>query len=106
MGMSRTLLLTLLFAGPVAVLAESAMPSIGYAGALTDHGGQDCSTCHNSFGGANTDSRGSVTADITSYNPGVQQTIHLMVQHPLAQRWGLSLVTRRRTGLITRLVPG
>jgi hypothetical protein len=29
-----------------------------------------------------------------------------MVQHPLAQRWGLSLVTRRRTGLITRLVPG
>jgi uncharacterized protein (TIGR03437 family) len=94
MGMRRTLLLTLLFAGPVAVLAESAMPSIGYTGAPTDHNGQDCSTCHNSFGGANTDSRGSVTADITSYNPGVQQTIHLMVQHPLAQRWGFQITIR------------
>jgi uncharacterized protein (TIGR03437 family) len=92
--MSRKLLLTLLFAGPVAVLAESAMPSIGYAGAPTDHNGQDCSTCHNSFGGANTDSRGSVTADITSYNPGVQQTIHLMIQHPQAQRWGFQITIR------------
>jgi uncharacterized protein (TIGR03437 family) len=94
MGMSRTLLLTLLLAAPVAMLAEGSMPSIGYTGALTDHSGQDCSTCHNSFGGANTDSRGSVTADITSYNPGVQQTIHLMVQHPLAQRWGFQITIR------------
>jgi uncharacterized protein (TIGR03437 family) len=92
--MSRTLLLSLLFAAPVALLAESATPSIGYAGAPTDHNGQNCSTCHNSFGAANTDTRGSLTADITSYNPGVQQTIRIVVQHPQAQRWGFQITIR------------
>src|SRR5271166_5627697 len=89
--MSRILLLSLLLTAPIALLAESAMPSIGYAGAPADHNGQDCSTCHNSFGAANSDSRGSLTADIVSYNPGVQQTIRIMVQHPQAQRWGFQI---------------
>jgi uncharacterized protein (TIGR03437 family) len=93
MGMSRTLLLTLLFAGPVAVLAESPMPSIGYTGAPTDHNGQDCSTCHNSFGAAVSNSS-ALTADINSYNPGAPQTIHIMVQNPQAQRWGFQITIR------------
>ena len=93
MGMSGTLLLTLLFAGPVAVLAESAMPSIGYTGAPTDHNGQDCSTCHNSFGAAISNSA-ALTANITSYNPGVQQTLRIMVQNPQAQRWGFQITIR------------
>jgi uncharacterized protein (TIGR03437 family) len=70
------------------------MPSIGYAGAPTDHNGQDCSTCHNSFGAANSDSSGSLTANITSYNPGVQQTIRIIVQHPQGQRWGFQIAIR------------
>lgn len=70
------------------------MPSIGYTGAPTDHIGQDCSTCHNSYGAANSDATGSVTANISSYNPGVQQTIHVMVQHPQAQRWGFQITIR------------
>lgn len=70
------------------------MPSIGYTGAPTDHNGQDCSTCHNSYGAANSDATGSVTANISSYNPGVQQTIHVMVQHPQAQRWGFQITIR------------
>ena len=91
--MSRTLLLTLLLAAPVALLAEGAMPSIGYAGAPTDHNGQNCSTCHNSFGAAVSNSS-ALTADINSYNPGVQQTIHIMVQNPQAQRWGFQITIR------------
>jgi uncharacterized protein (TIGR03437 family) len=92
--MSRTFLATLLLAAPIALFGESAMPSIGYTGALTDHNGQDCSTCHNSYGGANSDATGSVMANISSYNPGVQQTIHVMVQHPQAQRWGFQITIR------------
>jgi uncharacterized protein (TIGR03437 family) len=91
--MSRILVLTLLFAAPVAVLAESALPSIGYAGAITDHNGQDCSTCHNSFGAAITNSA-ALTADINSYNPGVQQTIHIIIQQAQAQRWGFQITIR------------
>ena len=90
--MSRILLVTMLFAVPVALLAEGAMPSIGYAGAPTDHNGQNCSTCHT--GAPNSDSRGSMTADISSYNPGVQQTIRIILQHPQAQRWGFQITIR------------
>jgi len=70
------------------------MPSLGYTGAPTDHNGQDCSTCHNSYGAANSDATGSVTTNISSYNPGVQQTIHVTVQHPQAQRWGFQITIR------------
>ena len=91
--MSRTLLVTLLLAAPVALLAEGAMPSIGYAGAPTDHNGQNCSTCHNSFGAAVSNSP-ALTADINSYNPGVPTTIHIIVQQPQAQRWGFQITIR------------
>src|ERR1700676_2201084 len=91
--MSRILLLTLLVASPVAVLAESAMPSIGFTGAPTDHNGQNCSTCHNSFGPAVNNSA-ALTANITSYNPGAQQTIQIIIQSPQAQRWGFQITIR------------
>jgi uncharacterized protein (TIGR03437 family) len=93
-GMRQTLLVSLLLAAPAVLLAESAMPSIGYTGAPTDHNGQNCSVCHTTYGAANSDASGSVTADITSYNPGVQQTIHLKVAHPQAQRWGFQITIR------------
>ncbi len=92
--MRRTLFVSLLLAAPALLLAESAMPSIGYTGAPTDHNGQNCSVCHTTYGAANSDASGSVTADITSYNPGLQQTIHLKVAHPQAQRWGFQITIR------------
>lgn len=92
--MRRTLFVSLLLAAPAVLLAESARPSIGYTGAPTDHSGQNCSVCHTTYGAANSDATGSVTADITSYNPGVRQTIHLKVAHPQAQRWGFQITIR------------
>ena len=91
--MSRFLLLSLLLTAPVALFAESATPSLGYTGAPADHNGQDCSTCHNSFGAAvlNTPA---LTANLTSYNPGVQQTIRIIVQNSQAQRWGFQITIR------------
>jgi uncharacterized protein (TIGR03437 family) len=91
--MRRIFLFSLLLAVPAALLAESATPSIGYTGAPTDHSGQDCSTCHNSFGPAISNSA-SLTANITSYNPGVQQLIRISVQDPQAQMWGFQLTIR------------
>src|SRR5450755_3882197 len=92
--MSRIFPSILLALAPAVVLAESAMPSIGYTGAPADHNGQNCSVCHNTFGAANSDSQGSVTASITDYNPGVQQTVHVMVKHPTATRWGFQMTIR------------
>jgi uncharacterized protein (TIGR03437 family) len=92
--MSRTLPAVLFALVPAVVLAESAMPSIGYTGAPTDHNGQNCSVCHNSFGAANSDTRGSVTVSITDYNPGVQQMIHVTASHPTATRWGFQMTIR------------
>lgn len=92
--MSRIILFSLLLAVPAALLAESAKPSIGYTGAPTDHNGQDCSTCHSTYAPANSDTTGSVTANITSYNPGVQQLIRIVVAHPQAQMWGFQLTIR------------
>ncbi len=91
--MSRIFLFSMLLAVPAALLAESAKPSIGYTGAPTDHNGQDCSTCHNSFGPAISNSA-SLTANIASYNPGVQQLIRISVQDPQAQMWGFQLTIR------------
>jgi uncharacterized protein (TIGR03437 family) len=79
---------------PVTVVAESAMPSIGFTGAPADHHGQNCSTCHSSFGPANSDSKGSLTVVVGDYNPGVQQLIHITVSHPLATRWGFQITIR------------
>jgi uncharacterized protein (TIGR03437 family) len=90
--MNRILVLSLLLAAPVALLAESAMPSIGYTGAPADHNGQNCSTCHT--GSQVMNNSPALTADINSYNPGVQQTIHIVVQNSQAQRWGFQITIR------------
>lgn len=92
--MRRILPLLTLIMTPAALLAESVTPSLRFTGAPTD-GGQNCSTCHNSFGAANSDARGSVSVDISDYNPGVQQLIHVTVQHPLAARWGFQITIRQ-----------
>lgn len=84
----------LLALAPTAMFAESAMPSLGYTGAPADHTGQNCSVCHSSFGAANTDPSGSLTVTISDYNPGVQQLIHINVQHPTASRWGFQMTIR------------
>lgn len=88
-------LLTLLMSLPAALLAESVTPSLGYTGAPTDHNGQDCSTCHSTFGGANTDTRGSLTVMVNDYIPGNQQTIRIIIQHPQAERWGFQISIRQ-----------
>jgi uncharacterized protein (TIGR03437 family) len=93
--MSRIFPSILLALAPAVVLAESAMPSIGYTGAPSDHNGQNCSVCHSSFGAANSDKTGSLTVSVTDYNPGVQQMIHITVSHPLAMRWGFQITIRQ-----------
>ena len=95
--MSRLFPLILLAVAPATMLAESVMPSIGYTGAPADHNGQNCSTCHNSFGAANSDHTGSLTVSISDYNPGVQQMIHIKVEHPLAMRWGFQMTIREES---------
>jgi uncharacterized protein (TIGR03437 family) len=92
--MHRILPVILFALAPVVVLAESAMPSIGYTGAPADHTGQNCSVCHSSFGAANSNTQGSVTVSITNYNPGVQQMIHVTVSNPTATRWGFQMTIR------------
>ncbi|HLH00531.1 MAG TPA: choice-of-anchor V domain-containing protein [Bryobacteraceae bacterium] len=82
---------------PAALLAESATPSLGFTGANavpSDHGGQDCSTCHNSFGGANSDQRGSLKVEVSDYAANVAQTIRIFVQHPEAASWGFQMTIR------------
>src|SRR5579863_906395 len=95
--MSRSLLLLPLAFAPALLLAESATPSIGYTGAPADHGGKDCSTCHSSFGAANSDPNGSLKVTIADYNPGVQQTIRIVVHHPQASRWGFQITIREQS---------
>src|SRR5579859_1683772 len=82
---------------PAAVLAESLTPSIGYSGAPSDHGGRNCSACHNSFGAANSDTSGSLHVSVSDYVPNVQQIIHVVVQHPSASRWGFQITIREQS---------
>lgn len=89
--MSRILLLALLVLAPDALLAESVTPSIGFTGAPADHNGQNCSLCHT---GSFNDPAGSLTVEVGDYNPGVQQMIHIVVQHPKASRWGFQVTVR------------
>ena len=95
----RVSLTSLLVLAPAALFAESATSdprtslSIGYTGAPTDHGGKDCSTCHNSFA-SNSDGSGSVTLQVAPYNPSTIQTIKVIVNHPHARRWGFQLTAR------------
>ena len=95
--MRRILPALLLAISPAALYAESATPSLGYTGASavpSDHGGHDCSTCHNSFGAANTDSRGSLRVEMSDYAPNITQTIRIFIQHPDADVWGFQITIR------------
>ena len=92
--MRRTVLLVCLV--PIALLGESVMPSIRFTGAPSD-GGQNCSTCHSSFGAANTDASGSLVVSATDYTPGLAQVIHIKVQHPQASVWGFQITIRAVT---------
>jgi uncharacterized protein (TIGR03437 family) len=95
--MRRILTALLLAAAPTVLLAESATPSLGYTGANavpSDHNGQDCSTCHNSFGAANSDPSGSLKVVMGSYSATIQQTIRITVQHPQATHWGFQITIR------------
>jgi uncharacterized protein (TIGR03437 family) len=94
----RRILTALLFASaPAVLLAESLTPSLGYTGANavpSDHGGQDCSTCHNSFGPANSDPSGSLKVVMGNYSANISQTIRITVQHPEATHWGFQITIR------------
>jgi uncharacterized protein (TIGR03437 family) len=79
------------------LFAESPTPSLGYTGAPTDHGGQDCSTCHNSFGPANSDTTGALQVMVSDYVPNVQQYIRIIVQNPNASRWGFQITIREQS---------
>ena len=73
--------------------AASGTTDLRYAGVPAD-GGANCSACHSTYGGANSDPRGGVAISITDYNPGVLQTIHVTVRHPQGTRWGFQLTAR------------
>jgi uncharacterized protein (TIGR03437 family) len=91
--MTRLAYLVLLV--PTAVFAESATPSLGYTGAPTDHGGQNCSTCHT--GNPVNASSGSLTVTATDYVPSVQQLIKVVVQNASASLWGFQITIREQT---------
>src|ERR1700691_3948199 len=93
--MNRPLLLALLMFVPAVIFAESVTPSIGYAGAPTDHGGQNCSTCHT--GNAVNASSGSLKVTVSDYVPTVEQLIHIVVQNPNASRWGFQITIREQS---------
>jgi uncharacterized protein (TIGR03437 family) len=94
--MTRLAYLVLLV--PTAVFAESATPSIGYTGAPSDHGGQNCSTCHT--GNPVNASSGSLTvtmSNVSGYVPSVQQLIKVVVQNASASRWGFQITIREQS---------
>ena len=93
--MTRLASLALLAFLPTAVFAESATPSLGYTGAPTDHGGQNCSTCHT--GNPLNDPSGSLQVTATDYVPSVQQSIRIVVQNPSASRWGFQITIREQS---------
>lgn len=95
--MPRPAYLPVLLLLPTAIFAESVMPSLGYTGAPTDHGGQDCSTCHNTYGAANSDKTGSLQVTVANYVPSVQQLIKIVVQNPNASRWGFQVTIREQS---------
>lgn len=98
MSRMRTLLLlvvvpALFFAE--CLFAESKTPSLGYTGAPTDHGGQNCSTCHT--GSPLNDPSGSLQVTVSGYVPTIQQLIHIVVKSPIASRWGFQITIREQT---------
>lgn len=98
--MTRLIFTALLVVFPAAVFAESVTPSLGYTGAPTDHGGQDCSTCHNSYGPANSSATGSLQvlfANSAGYVPSVQQLIRIIIQDRNASKWGFQITIREQS---------
>src|ERR1700722_13925112 len=93
--MNRPQLLALLMFVPAVIFAESATPSIGFTGAPTDHGGQNCSQCHT--GHAVNASSGSLKVTVNDYVPTVQQLIHIVVQNQNASRWGFQITIREQS---------
>ncbi len=77
---------------PVAIFAEVPTPSIGYTGAPTDHGGQNCSTCH--AGHAVNDPSGSLQVTVSNYVPSVAQLIKIVVHNPSASMYGFQITIR------------
>jgi uncharacterized protein (TIGR03437 family) len=94
--MRQIALVPLVVIFPFALVAERAMPSLRSTGAPVD-GGQSCSLCHNSLGGANSDLAGSLSVTVGDYTPGLQQLIHVKVQHPRASRYGFQMTIRAVT---------
>ena len=88
-----TALFSLLAMTPIAMFAFSTGPPIKRTGAPID-GGANCSVCHQTFGAANSDPRGSVAINAASYTAGVTQTISVKVMHPDALRWGFQITAR------------
>lgn len=76
------------------------MPSLGYTGAPADHGGANCSTCHNTYGAANSAKSGSLTVLVGNgnggYVPNVAQLIRIVVQNPSASKWGFQITIREQ----------
>jgi uncharacterized protein (TIGR03437 family) len=98
MSRLRTLLLpvvvpALFFAE--SLFAETKTPSLGYTGAPTDHGGQNCSTCHT--GNPLNDPSGSLKVTVSDYVPSVQQLIHIVVQNASASQWGFQITIREQS---------
>jgi uncharacterized protein (TIGR03437 family) len=96
--MTRLALIALFVLVPAVVVAESVTPSIGYTGAPADHNGADCSTCHNTYGPANSGKSGSLTVMVGNggggYVPSVAQLIRIVVQNPSASKWGFQITIR------------
>ena len=89
----KKVLLSLLGAVPVMLFAFSAGPPVKRTGAAVD-GGTNCTSCHATYGPANSDARGSVVITAANYVPGVKQTLTVSVKHPEALRWGFQLIAR------------
>jgi uncharacterized protein (TIGR03437 family) len=92
----RRIAVSLLLIFPLSLVAERAMPSLHSAGVPVD-GGQTCSQCHNNLGAANSDLAGSLSVSVGDYTPGLQQLIHVKVQHPRASRYGFQMTIRAVT---------
>jgi uncharacterized protein (TIGR03437 family) len=94
--MTRLAPVALLGLIPAMALAESVTPSIGYTGAPSDHGGQNCSSCHTGL--RVNDPSGSLKVTVGDYVPSVQQVISIVVRHPGAARWGFQITIREQSG--------
>ncbi len=98
--MSRFVTLPILIVVPAlffaaSLFADSKTPPLGYAGAPTDHGGQNCSTCHT--GKSLNDPSGSLKVTVSDYVPTIQQLIKIVVQNPNASRWGFQITIREQS---------